>query len=299
MKGKIIMSSVLLALVNLMGCRAEQPVPWEHGYKTSRVIATYRPNTHVGYTIKMEFPRNGADSDRAEISDLLEDLGCMVYESGGSADAPAYMICKGVTDDVSAAKKMKEVLPQLSELLGGLNNPIVMRKFKALHKITEDKQPKWPHTTPIDKADPNWQFNNNQNVNGTQYMKQEVAPGDWQWVVNSAAMNAIQESENSRQQLFSDLSTRKLSHNEMMGVYPGINIQNMTSYFAVDKYAELYASLVKQWELQTGRKMEGYRPLSTAKGEYNRSPQEDDSRHAVEEMIRKLQDMTKVLRISD
>lgn len=129
------------------------------------------------------------------------------------------------------------------------------------------------------------------NVDGIGYKKIEIAPGKWEWVEDKAANAFIADYLNRQQQLFADLSKRKLTHQELMTVDPYINTPNGQSYFAVDKYAELYDALVKQWELQTGRKMEGYVPLSIAKGEYNKAPQEEDSRIAVETLITTLQKM--------
>jgi hypothetical protein len=152
--------------------------------------------------------------------------------------------------------------------------------------------------TPTDATAPNksdtyWQLNNNFSLNGTPYHKVEVSPGKWQWQVDQESLQAMRDEESRRAQLFRDLSERKLSHKDLMRVYVGMNTYNMQVYFAVDKYAELYDALVKQWEIQTGRQMEGYRPQSTAKGEFGRSPQEEDNKRQVEALIAKLRDMTK------
>lgn len=173
-------------------------------------------------------------------------------------------------------------------MLGCAQKPPTTKPEKTSHS----REPKWPDTTPIDKSDPYWEINNNLNINGVPYHKVEVAPGKWQWKVDEKSQRAMQKSEDDTWTLFRALSERKLTHEELLRVYPTMNVRNMQPFFQVDVDAELYDSLVKQWEFQTGKKMEGYRPLSTAKGEYNRSPQEYNNHRAVEDLITKLQNMT-------
>jgi hypothetical protein len=57
--------------LGLLGC-AETPKAWEHGWKTSRVVATRVKNDLMGQFVKLEFPQNGYDSDREEVSDYIE-----------------------------------------------------------------------------------------------------------------------------------------------------------------------------------------------------------------------------------
>lgn len=291
--GRIIAMGLLTTVLGLAGC-AQKPTATEHGWKTKRVVATRIKNATMGEFVKLDFPLNGYDSDRAEIGDWLEERGGRIFQGGGSAYAPAYVQFDGVKDAAAMDKKLLEVLPGLDTLMSHLDDAAYMKKVNAHHEAWDKaNKPQWPNTTAPDKTNPYWEFNNNLNVNGVQYQKVEVSPGRWQWAVDDKAMKAMQDYEDAKWKLFFDLSRRKLTHKELMGVHIGMNVRNMESFFAVDKYAELYDALVAQWELQTGRKMEGYRPLSTAKGEYNRSPQEEDSKRAVEDMIVTLQNMTK------
>lgn len=295
MKRGIAMKLISLALstLGLSSC-AQQPTRMEHGWKTERVIATRKKNDAIGLFVELQFPKNGYDSDRAEISDWLEERGGYIFQGGGAPYAPAYATFEGVKDVPAMDKKLAEVLPGLDNLLSHLSDDAYMKHVRARHDAWDKaNKPQWPDTTAPDKTDPYWEINNNLNSNGTQYKKAEVSPGKWQWVVDEAAMKSMRDYAAAKWKLFTDLRVRKLSHKELMGVNLWINVSNMQSYFAVDKYAELYDSLVKQWEIQTEHKMVGYRPLSVAKGEYNRSPQEDDSKRAVESMIATLQDITK------
>jgi len=291
--GRAVAMGLVTAVMGLAGC-AQKPIATEHGWKTNRVVATRMKNAAMGQFVKFEFPQNGYDSDSAEIGDWLEERGGYIFEGGGSPYAPAYVQFEHVKDTAAMDKKLLEVLPGLDDLMSHLDDKAYMKRVNAHHEAWDKaNKPQWPNTTPPDKTDPYWEFNNNLNANGVPYKKVEVSPGKWQWVIDEKSLKAEQEYEDAKWKLFADLSRRKLTHQELMGVNTSINLQNMQSYFAVDKYAELYDALVAQWELQTGRKMEGYRPLSTAKGQYNRSPQEEDSKRAVEDMIVTLQNMTK------
>lgn len=291
----VAMISIFGLMMSAIGCSQQQkPKATEHGFKTTRVVATRMMSDMMGLNVKFEYPLNGYDSDRVDISDWLEEHGGYIMQGGGSPYAPSHVSFPDVKDVDSLNKKLLEVLPGLDLFMSKLNDDVYMNRFRASHKRWDRAhKPQWPDTTPPDQSDPHWEFNNNMNVNGTPYRKVEVSPGKWQWQIDQKSVEAMQKYELSKMNLFDDLSKRKLSHKELMMVDTNINIQNMESYFAVDKYAELYDALVRQWELQKGRKMEGYRPLSTAKGEYNRSPQEDDSEHAVMGLIQSLQDMTK------
>lgn len=119
------------------------------------------------------------------------------------------------------------------------------------------------------------------------------------WEVDKATQKAADEEQTKRRELLAALTRRKLTHNELMRVEPMMNVEPMTSYFPCQKYAEMYELLVKQWELQHGRALEGYVPLSRTMGEYNRCPQADDNLRAVEKMIKELRDETdKTLMVS-
>jgi hypothetical protein len=114
-------------------------------------------------------------------------------------------------------------------------------------------KPTWPDTTPIDKDDPFWDLNNNLNVNGTCYKKEEVEPGRWQWVVNEEAERLSREYENHKADLWWALRTRVLSDEEMQEVRSYgdfLNVRPMVSYNAEEKRRELDNALANQAMLQ-------------------------------------------------
>lgn len=115
---------------------------------------------------------------------------------------------------------------------------------------------KWPHTTAIDKSDPHWEFNNNLNSNGVTYMKKELTPGDWQWVVNEEAKCAKEKFYQDRYELAIALSTRVLDSAEMiraLKIGSDLYIRDMTPYSQRDMDAKFEHALRIQDEL---RKME-------------------------------------------
>lgn len=296
---KILPSTLIIftAMFGIFGiggyARAEVPVRWEHGWKTSRVIATRMHSDTIGWNIKFDFPKNGYDSDRAEVSWFIEMHGGNVFEGGGAPYASAYAQFDDVKDVTAADKKLQEILPGLTTLLANLDNKTYCDAFEKKYKAWDlAHNPQWPDTTPPDKTDPLWELNNNLSMNGTPYKKVEVSPGKWQWKVDEETQRLNQKYEDDTWDLYRALSARKLTHSELLNVYEGMNVRNMQTYFQVDIDAAMYDSLVKQWELQTGHKMDGYRPLSTTKGEYNRSPQEEDNKQAVVNLIHQLQSMT-------
>lgn len=156
---------------------------------------------------------------------------------------------------------------------------------KAKRKIVDKQGKEWPECAPPDPADPYGEVNNNLNVNGTQY---KCSP-EGRWVVDEKSMQALAEYEAERRQFASDISTRKLSPKELMRLSPKVNLFPNETYYAAGKYAELYEMLAKQWELQHGHPLPLYTPLSSARGDYGRSPQEGDNKLAVERLIRLLQ----------
>jgi hypothetical protein len=102
--------------VSLLSCETA-PVKTTDGFKTARVVAKYMPDAAIGYSIEITFPKNPDDADRAEIDDILQDFDCYAYEGGGSPGAPQYVKCKGVKDELSADKKLTELLPALETLM--------------------------------------------------------------------------------------------------------------------------------------------------------------------------------------
>lgn len=292
MKMAIITGVVVLLALGIVGYSVT-PIRTEHGWKTPYVVSTRYSNPQIGFNIGLSFPLNADDIDRAEISEFIEMHGGVIFQSGGYRGAESYVKFNSVKDASSADSKIKEILPGLTILMMNINNKAYTNLFEKKYKAWDlAHNPQWPDTTPPDKTDPYWKFNNNLNENGTQYHKVEVTPGKWQWKVDEASMKAMQEAENAKWDLYYSLAKRKMSHAELMHVYEGMNTRNMEQFFQVDIDAAMYDMLATQWELQTGHPMDGYMPLSTAKGEWNRSPQEGDNKRAVETLIRRLQETT-------
>jgi len=288
-----IIAGVIRALILGVVVFAVTPIPTEHGWKTPYVIATRYANSNIGFNIGFTFPLNSNECDRAEVGEFIEMHGGNIFEGGGSPGAEAFTKFDGVKDIATADAKIKEVLPGLTLLMININNRAYTSLFEKRYKAWDlAHNPQWPNTKPPDMTDPHWKFNNNMNINGVDYEKVEVTPGKWQWQVDQASMKAMQEAEDAKWGLYYSLAKKKLSHDELMHVYESMNTRNMEQFFQVDIDAAMYDMLAKQWEIQTGHPMEGYVPLSTAKGQYNRSPQEVDNKRAVETLIRRLQEMT-------
>lgn len=114
-------------------------------------------------------------------------------------------------------------------------------------------EPQWPDTTPIDKTDPYWEFNNNMNVNGTPYHKVEVSPGRWQWVVNEESRKAVVDSDNRKRELLAALRTRVLTDEELREVLAhgdDLNIYNWEPYRPEAKQRELIEALLAQLRIR-------------------------------------------------
>lgn len=232
--------------------RLRQPVEtahiqeWEHGYKTDRVIATRYTNPDIGYNIGFQFPKNVADADRVEVSQFFEVHNGWLFQGGGYPGAIAYVKFQDVTDNASANAKLKEILPDLDQLMSDMSND------KPIHIDTPKPKYTWPDTDAPDKSDKDW-VNSNLNVNGTQYIKKEVSAGHWQWVVDEKAMKSLAEFENHRRQLWDALTTRVLTAAEMKEVAQfgsTINIEPMVSYSEQEKANELRAALITQEALR-------------------------------------------------
>lgn len=112
---------------------------------------------------------------------------------------------------------------------------------------------KWPDCEPLDKSDPYWEFNNNLNCNGINYLKKEVSPGRWQWVENEEANRRQWEREDRKRKLFFALQTRALTPEEEIEALEhgtNLNIENMVSYSPEVKQRELQDAWFQQRRLQ-------------------------------------------------
>lgn len=129
------------------------------------------------------------------------------------------------------------------------------RRSSATANPPEQKKPeyKWPDCAPIDKSDPYWEFNNNMNCNGINYLKKEVEPGRWQWAENEEANRQQLEYEKRKRSLFFALQTRLLTPEEeaeALGHGTSLNIENMVPYREEDKQRELQDAWFQQRRLQ-------------------------------------------------
>jgi hypothetical protein len=278
---------------DLVGCQSTAPVKsttplkWEHGWKTSRVIATPQHNGLMGQFVEFRFPIDTGSSDRSEIYEFMEYHDGWIFEGGGYPGAPLFVKFDGTNDATSINKKILEVLPPLDKLMLDISTGKKIPPFpKKPNKYIGKSGREWPECVPpLDSEDKYAGINNNLSINSVSYKCSD----EGRWVVNEDAMKLFRDMESNKAKLLRDLGTRKLTHDELMRVYPGLNTYEMQPFYQCEVDAELYDLLVKQWELQHERKMEGYFPLSKSRGEYGRCPQEGDNRRAVEMLIGKLQ----------
>jgi hypothetical protein len=97
-----------------------EPVPWGHGYRTSRVVATRYRNELMGEFIGFRFPDDLYNADRLEVFDFLTDNDGWVFSGGGSPGAENFVKFRCVTDADTANQTMKAILPPLSQLMADL-----------------------------------------------------------------------------------------------------------------------------------------------------------------------------------
>lgn len=140
-------------------------------------------------------------------------------------------------------------------VIAGLVLLLGKHKF-GVHLVENPEQEtrEWPNTTPLDKTDPFWEFNNNATFNGVPYCKAETSPGQWQWVVNEEARASMAACEARKRELFRALQTRVLTDEEMAEVEghgDDINIRNMEPFFEADKQRERNEAFLQQARLRT------------------------------------------------
>lgn len=133
----------------------------------------------------------------------------------------------------------------------GPPSAIPLTKDKIVSLATAEK--KWPDTAPPDKTDKFWEFNNNLNVNGTPYKKEEVAPGKWQWAVDKESQRRSWQYEREKSELYMALRTRVVSDAEFDRAKSlGLSLvtQPMVSYRESDKQNELNEAFLQQFKLR-------------------------------------------------
>lgn len=121
-------TTLLAAVLLLCGCQKEVSASnaiivshnvseWEHGWRTTNVIATRYSNPHMGYNIGFTFPGHENDCDRAEICDYIKGNGGAIYQCGGYPGAEMFAVFSGVSDKATANAKLKEILPGLDAVV--------------------------------------------------------------------------------------------------------------------------------------------------------------------------------------
>lgn len=117
----------------------ERPDSTQHGYRTSRVLATRYSSGVDGYIIGLEFPNDPDDCNRVEIVGFLELHGGMVLGNGCVVRGPLYVRFANVYDAETANRKLLEVLPPLSTLMLNIehDSPYLrhLRKFYASQHV--------------------------------------------------------------------------------------------------------------------------------------------------------------------
>jgi hypothetical protein len=74
----------------------------------------------IGYNIGFTFPKDPDNADRAEVVVFMEAHNGWVFEGGGHPGAELFVKFKDVTDQPSADKKLKEILPPLDKLMADM-----------------------------------------------------------------------------------------------------------------------------------------------------------------------------------
>lgn len=217
---------------------------WEHGFKTKRVIATRYKNEHMGYNIGFRFD-DPMNEDRVEVSEFFEANGGSVFQSGGYPGAEAFVVFKEVTDKESANRKLRDILPKLDRLMADL---------AAGKKIARPK-PKyeWPDAPPPEPG----MISESLNINGTPYLRKEVEPGHWQYVVDEGAVKWQRQREARRQELWTALRTRVVTDEEMREILnygDMINTPENVPFFQPEKDRERNDAFVTQLRLRTAAK---------------------------------------------
>lgn len=114
----------------------------------------------------------------------------------------------------------------------------------------------WPYAEAPDKTDPNWEANDNLQINGTPYRKVEVEPGKWQWQVDEGLQESMRKSERARADLYMALRARVLTDDEFSrAISLGLLLvtRNMVQYYELKKRRELDDAFLQQTRLRAAR----------------------------------------------
>lgn len=223
------------ATASVVQTASDQPTEWEHGLKTSRVIATRYSAPRLGQSIGFQFPLNENDCDRAELSDFMEAHNGWVYQGGGYPGAEMFVKFKDATDKDGATQKMRAILPDLTRLITDLGSG------KKVHIDKPKPEYEWPNVAPP-PAGEGGDYYGRVGTENAQYKVVEVTPGKWQWTVDQEAMQAIADTMAHRRTLWQALQTRVLTDQEMLEALrlgDSLNIELNASYNADSKKREL------------------------------------------------------------
>lgn len=107
------------------GAAQEMPqldiVEWKHGWRTWNVIATRYENPYLGYNIGFRFPENTYNYDHPSVFEWFRRYDGTAIGGGGRPGGEITVLFSGVKDKDSANKKLKEILPELSQFMQTVN----------------------------------------------------------------------------------------------------------------------------------------------------------------------------------
>lgn len=93
------------------------PTEWEHGWRTSLVVATRYSNPHIGFNVGFKFPRHAYDCDRAELIDFMEDNGWSIYRCGGYPGAEVFAVSDRIKNKEDANSELIKFVPKLHNFM--------------------------------------------------------------------------------------------------------------------------------------------------------------------------------------
>ncbi|MDE1971359.1 MAG: hypothetical protein KGI50_07340 [Patescibacteria group bacterium] len=216
---------LILSICSFLSCRviavSFQVHRIKNGWQSARVVAIYWPESALGYSIMLTFPKNEQNSDRAEITDILSDYGCDVYEGGGYPGAADYMTCSGVQSNSEADAKLKEILPRLDVVLREISrNEKIVKTSKELAEekirnapVTEDKDGFLVKNGKREKCDPKGLWGEYSDG-----FREFTCTESGYFVEDIKAEHAAQEHEAHRAQLALELTTCVLSTKDLSDV---------------------------------------------------------------------------------
>lgn len=148
----------------------------------------------------------------------------------------------------------KRTITEQQKTIASLQKPDSLTISDNKEKPEKEKpELEWPNTSAPDTTNPYWEFNNNMTINGVAYHKVEINKGQWQWVEDITANEAIASYNNRKRYLMQALQSRILTDAEMNEVNShgrDLNIYNMEPYQEEQKQRELNEALLQQHRLR-------------------------------------------------